>query len=505
MLSMNSVSKTAIYAACGLFLALSYAGAQVHMVEGELFVADRGNSANGSDGEIRRYSHNGAFRSTIVAGGTGVIRGCTFDQAGNLYVARGNNVIRHAAPTYAPDPGAFASGTKAQDVAVNRATQNIWVSWGTNANEAEITEHTPSGTLVQTITNAALIHPRSIAFDFAGGLLYVANGAGNNVLLVNPGTAAVSIYRNLSVTSGMMTLGFDAIGVTVDLAGNVFVVGDYGLQPQIVKLSGVPGSVTQSTYLIYSTGTGTGGFRAPSGAYADAHGNLYFACRSQNNATAGVYPLSAAAPLPVLPPFTGTEQTNPIDIAFKPEPLTISFVSPGGVDTVGIAQVTITPTPPAPIVTIHIDAPNFPSRPYGLLMSVSPSSVVAQCLGGQVTVPNPLVSSPLTVGEPRLIPLSLDLLFAQSLAAAAAGSGPIALTGCNFGPVMSIPGVAFQFNGLTDNTGRGTAQFQLPTAPCIGPGANFYLSIAGAVVDGMTAPLGIAVLSDTPTCLRVRT
>ena len=494
MLSMKVLSAALII----LVLAAWTGAAQTTYVEGDLFVADRGNNSNGSDGEIRRYSHNGQLRATIAPGGSGAIRGIAFDEAGVLYVARGNSVIRLLPPTYAPAPVVFATGIKAQDVAFNRSTKNIWVSWGANAAEAQITEITPVGTVVQTITSATLTHPRSIAFDWGGNFLYVANGSGGNVKIVDVASGQVNNYATL--TQGTAT--FNAVGCSVDPTGAVFVVGDYGATAAIIKITGPTGNTTATPYLVYGTQTA---FKAPAGCYADSWGNVYFACRSQNGATAGVYPYSGAAPIAILSAFAGTEHINPIDVAFKLEPLTITVSSPDGTDASGIPLAISGLAQPTIVITI--DAPNYPNRPYGILLSTAPNAFATQCATAQPSVPNPAVGVPLAVGEPRRMPLSLDILFSQSLAAAGAGSGLVSVNqpgAVCVDPLgnVSIPGLAINFSGVTDPGGQGIALFTLPSIPCLPSGANIFITVAGAVVDG-TGPLGIGAMSNVPTCFRI--
>ena len=193
------------------------------------------------------------------------------DDNNDLYVARGNAINVFTAASGYSQGSTFALGTMAQDVAVHPATGNIWCAFGVSSSNAMILEVSPGGTTLQTITDPLFEHPRSIAFDLIGNNLYVANGTGSNVLLVDS-TPAITSTVSVFATETDLGMGFNAIGVYPSRIQDEFVtvVGDYGDVTQIRTVVGTPGSVTATTLLDYST---TSDVLAPAGGEPDSYGN----------------------------------------------------------------------------------------------------------------------------------------------------------------------------------------------------------------------------------------
>lgn len=465
-------------------------------VEGEMLVADRGNANDGNDGEVRRYNRTGGFIGNLPASGSGQVRAIDADLAGNIYVARGDAIIRYTGFPSTPDPANFASGTKAQDIAVNPITQEVWVSFGVDAASAQIIQMSAAGIAINTFTDPLLTHPRSMAFDPSGQFLYIANSAAGDVLVLDVTAGTVQVYLDFSILPG----GFTAIGLHVDRWGSVYVTGSYGTLQHIYRINGAIGSAVQTLVLDYST---LPGLDAPAGLFGDNHGNLYLANRNKNGATPGVFILDVAAGLPLLPPMLGAEHKSPIDIAFLPAAFDVTVNSPDGVDVNGRPVIDVSASA-VRTVTIDISAPDHVGATYGMVMSMIDATLA---LGGTLAEPHPFATG-FAAGEHRRLPLSDDLFLAQSLAAVGAGgSGGILLVDLS-GPLCpgSLPGNVSSFVGGLNAMGQATATFTLPTHPCVPPGLNisYYFGFAVGVMDGgMTAPLGIALLSDRAALLRV--
>lgn len=471
-------------------------GVSQHHVEGEMLVADRGNTNNGSDGEVRRYTRTGDYIATLAPSGSGQVRGIDTDLLANIYVARGDGILRYTGFPPAPDPANFATGTKAQDVAVNPITQDVWVSFGVDAASAQIIQLSPAGVALATLTDPLVTHPRSMAFDPTGQFLYIANSAAGDVVVYDTVAGTFAVYLDFSILPG----GFTAIGLHVDQWGSVYVTGSYGTLQHIYRINGAVGSAVQTLVLDYST---LPGLNAPSGVFGDNHGNLYIANRNKNSGTPGVFALDVASSILLLPPLLGAEHKSPIDVAFLPAPLDVTVVSPDGVDGVGRPIIDVTGNV-ARTVTIDIDAPDNPGATYGLVMSMIDGTIA---VSGTLAKPHPFATG-FAAGEHRRLPLSDDFILIQSLAAVAAGGvGPILLADNN-GPLCpgSAPGTTSAMVGNLNASGQATATLTLPTHPCIPPGLNisYYFGFAVGVMDGgLTSPLGVALLSDRAAILRV--
>ncbi len=206
------------------------------LVESDIFVADRGNSSNGSDGEVRLYSNTGAILGTLPSAGSGKIRGIGVDDLGNAYVARGNEIIRYDAPGYGQTT-TVATGTKAQDVAFDPVSGTLWCSFGVNASEATIVQATTGGVVLQTLMDSSLVHPRRLAFGRSGDL-YIANVVGNNVIHLDTATGVFQEHVNVASQSAT------PIGVAVARSkpDRLYVVSDYGTATLILEIDGAPGA-----------------------------------------------------------------------------------------------------------------------------------------------------------------------------------------------------------------------------------------------------------------------
>ena len=477
-------------------MAFTGRGLSQNYVEGEMLVADRGNSNNGSDGEVRRYDRTGGFISTLPASGSGQVRALDADLLGNIYVARGNAVLRYTGFPPVADPANFASGSKAQDIAVNPITQEVWVSFGVDASSAQIIQMSAAGVAINTFTDPLVAHPRSMAFDPTGQFLYIANSAAGNVIVFDVLAGTFQVYLDFSILPG----GFTAIGLHCDQWGSVYVTGSYGTLEHIYRITGAVGAAVQTLVFDYST---LPGLNAPAGLFGDNHGNLYLANRNKNGATPGIFIIDVKTSIPLLPPSVGAEHKSPIDVAFLPAALDLTVQSPDGVDGNGRPIIDVS-APAVRTVNIDIDAPDHAGATYGMVMSMLDASLA---LNGTLAEPHPFATG-FAAGEHRRLPLNDDLFLSQSLVAVGAGgTGSILLIDLS-GPLCpgSAPGTVSSFVGGLNATGQATATFTLPTHPCVPPGLNisYYFGFAVGIMDGgLTAPLGVALLSDRAAILRV--
>lgn len=467
--------------------------------EGEMFVADRGNMNNSNDGGINRYSHTFSLLQSLPLTGSGSIRGLSVAVNGDVFVARGDDVIRWERTLGYMCPMVVATGVKTQDIVIHPVTGNLWVTFGTDNMTAEVREISPAGATLQSFTDALLVHPRSIALDHAGDNLYIANGTGVNVLEFDLPALSFSIHADLSAQPN----GFNATGISVDAPGSVYVSGSWGLTQRILQLSGNPAVI--STFLDYSLAPG---LNSVHGLFADTYGNLYAAGGNQNMGQPGVYLIDATNSAFAQVPYVGTE-VNVIDVAFMPEPISMTVTSGEIdpmtgmplVDAAGIPTVTIG-AGLQPSIFLAIDAPGSPAKPYAVVISMLPTST---CSGGQPLVPPARNVLTIVPGEPRRLPLFYDELYLQSLIAAANGSGTI---DPNFtAPVCpgATIGSALFFSGVLDATGHGVAEFVFPAVPCVPPGIEFYIGAAGVSIDSSTLPLGVNAISNIPACFKCTT
>lgn len=279
---------------------------------GNLFVADRTNHS------IRKVTMNGTV--TTLAGGMGTSGsvdgvggnarfiapyGIAADSAGNVYVADNqNHAVRKVTQagvvtTFAGMMGASGSidgtGTAARfyyllGVAVD-ATGNVYVADEFNHSIRKITPARAvstlaglsgsSGKLDGTGTNARFQGPVGVTVDAAGNV-YVVDRGNHAIRKVTPAGVVTTLAGALATSGRLDGVGSNArfaspYGITVDPVGNLY-VGDTG-NHAIRKIT--PAGVV--TTLIGALGTtggvdGTGNavrFNGPYGVAIDSAGNLY--------------------------------------------------------------------------------------------------------------------------------------------------------------------------------------------------------------------------------------
>ncbi len=463
-------------------------------VETEYVVVDRGSQMNGSDGALRLYTRSGTMLATLASSGSGAMRGAAFADTGELFVARGNDILRYTGDPLTPDTMPFVTGSKAQDVVVNPVTGNIICSFGTNAGSANIMELDSSGTIVQMITDPLLAHPRSIALNYSADTLFVANQSAGNVLAIDLATGTVQVHANIA----SQFPNYGPIGITTapDVDDLVYVVSDYGSGPtEIVSLDGPSGSPTITSFLNFGS---LSDLTSPAGIYADDYGNLFIAGRSKNMGTPGVYTYRRATGMRPALPFLGSEHVNPIDIAFARSPVTFSLTSSDGVSpSSGLPRVSFG-TQNAQLV-FDIQAPDFANMAFAIFYSLIPDSAALATvndpfrpLGGGIPFETP---------DTRTLPLLLDSFFLQSLALIQAGG--------NGAPVLLDPaacpnstaGFFLRPQGATDSQGVAQAILTMPSLPCLPPNFTAYMAFSLVLVDGQTLPALVGAATSYPLAL----
>ncbi|MEZ6194148.1 MAG: hypothetical protein R3F20_00235 [Planctomycetota bacterium] len=475
------------------------------LLESDLFVADRGLMSNGSDGEIRRYNNDGAFVGVLPNTGSGAIRSLAIADDGTIYVARGNQVLRYVSPALTPDTAPVVTGTAAQCVAIHPTTGNLWCSFGQTSSNAQILEVSPTGTILQTVTSALLDQPRDLTFGPDGSTLFVANVAGFNILAVDTAATPPTVVEHADlITFGM---NFTPIAITQDPSSadpDLYVVGDYLTTSAVLRVEGVTGSTMVTTAINYASTTD---MTAAAGVWLDSWGNLHIACREKNMATPGVYVYRVDSGVRPVLPYLGAEHLSPIDVAFLRRPFDVQIGSDQAGDVFeanGVAGVVIGDGL-QPTIRIGIDAPDYPNSPYVVLFSLLTQG---QCANGDPVRPQGggLLITP---NEKRLTPLEADTLYgtAQQMLFAAITQGgiiPFPLDPTLNCP-QSAPGSSLFLFGVTDAAGHGDAFLSFPTFPaaCFPLDFTVNLGFSAAVLDSVTGPLGIGLVSAAPECLRL--
>ncbi len=222
------------------------------------------------------YTPNGGVVTTFAGSSSGYLDGTgtaakfsypdgiAIDSAGNLYVAdRGNSVIRKI--TAAGVVTTFA-GSGAQ------------------------------GTLDGTGTAAQFYYPEGIAIDNSNNL-YVTDRGNNEIRKITSAGVVTTIAG--STTAGSLdgtgtAAQFNApYGITVDSAGNLYVVDNGNNEIRKVTSTGVVTTLAGSTTAGNTDGTGSGAaFSSPYGIVLSSTGDLYVADSGNNTirkvTTAGV-------------------------------------------------------------------------------------------------------------------------------------------------------------------------------------------------------------------------
>lgn len=459
--------------------------------EAEFFVADRGLMSNGSDGEVRLYNHVGVFMSVLAQVGTGQIRGIETGPNDVVYLARGDEIRRYTGAMNTPDPVAFASGTKAQDIAVNPVTGNVWCSFGTSSGSAEVIEVDTAGNVLRSITDPLFIHPRSLDWSHDGQTLYICNQTAATILKLDNTTGAVSLHVDLFAINSM--LHPQSISVARDVDDELYVTGDYGGAELILAITGATGSTTVTTFLDYSA---ISDLAAPADGVVDNYGNVWFSCRDANMSSPGIYVYDRLTGLRTVNPYIGAEHISPIDMAFRKSRLDVTLTSLDGTDSNGVPKI------PGgfgqTIVVIDIEAPDYPNSPYGILYSLlSPADFAASEIGRPFRGPVPIERP-----DTRNLPLFFDEALLQSVSLIQAGGIGAAIP---VNPVCggSQAGFFMHPQGVIDPNGVAQALMTFPEMPCLFPAFEYYMNFAVVVIDGTTGPSLAGLVSSRLNCVRL--
>ncbi|MDR2189043.1 MAG: hypothetical protein LBE62_13540 [Azonexus sp.] len=234
----------------------------------------------------------------------------TIDAAGNLYVVdTHNNSIRKVTPTgmvstlagsgekgYADGVGRAAQFYFPQNITID-AVGNLYVTDGLGNNR--IRKITLAG-VVSTVAGsgeqgdadgvgqaAQFNAPSGITIDAAGNL-YVADFYNNLIRKITPAREVTTLAGSGIRGDTADGIGRDAAfkgpnGITIDAAGNLYVVESQGDRVRKITPAGVVSTVAGSGARGYADGVGRAAqFSAPSGITMDSAGNLYVT-DGQNN------------------------------------------------------------------------------------------------------------------------------------------------------------------------------------------------------------------------------
>ena len=358
---------------------------------------------------IRVYQPDGVELGTLPVPGSAQARALSFDQDGNCFVCRGNEVRildRTGTDTgviLVPPPGT----SKAQDVLVASAAQ-VWVSWGTQASDSRLCRYDvtglPPGTLapLDTFGPDIMDHPRRItaAPGPVPAKIFIANRGLSEILVFDttPGSENFSVISDLQGnTVGPVGLAYDA---TKD---EVWVVGDWGQTPLIGLFDPNAASPPAALTTVFNYGAGSvPGMDAPANCFYDRFNRLYVAGRSSGGAAPGVYIFEAVssgtfAHLTTWP-SSGSTPVNVIDV--EPQPMEVEICGP--VDENGdiIIEDNI-------VHNYKIRAPEFPGAFYvAALSSAWLRSPAPNWLQGDLD-PTLTFAAP----DPRGLPWTCDFIF----------------------------------------------------------------------------------------------
>ena len=134
-------------------------------------------------------------------------------------------------------------------------------AWVTNESGFTVTEFSPTGSVVATLSPAGLVGAQDVALDRAGNV-WVANTAGNSVIKFAVSSGLVT------GSSSFVAGGIDApIAIALDSASNAWVANLNG--NSVTGLSSVGTAISGSPF------TGGGNLSVPTGIAVDASGNIY--------------------------------------------------------------------------------------------------------------------------------------------------------------------------------------------------------------------------------------
>ena len=234
--------------------------------------------AGGSDNALRKVTPAGVV-TTVAGGGSAsllnVPEGVAIDSTGTLYVADTfNQTIRKISP--AGTVSVFAGGSFGSGDGTGNAAQ--------------------------------FYNPRGIALDSVGNL-YIADSNNNTIRKVSPGGIVTTLAGMAGVQGSSDGLGNAAafnlpMGVTVDLAGNVYVTDSANSTIRKIAPSGavttIAGHAGQQGHV--DGGPALSLFYQPQGIVVDSIGNLYVA-DTLDNTIRKITPSGVVSTLAGLSPF----------------------------------------------------------------------------------------------------------------------------------------------------------------------------------------------------------
>lgn len=425
--------------------------------------------------KIEIFSGSGqSLAPAIVLAGAGSARGFGFNDAGLAYVARGQDVRTYDTVTTTVFAGTSAGIDQAQHVAVRPGSaQEVWVACGAASTNSKIIEFSSAGAVLQTYTNSLLNHPRRIAWNLDGSLLFIASTGNKKILSLDPVTGAFTQVADLA------PLNITPIGIAFDATrAAVWTVGDFGLNGDV-------GFVTIATG-VYSNVLTEGlypGLSAASNVFFDRYRVLTVGARNLNTGFGGLYRFNASTGTAITdlgPILAGL--TSVIDVAGRPEVIGIGAPLLGGAFVLN-ASLT------GPVAnTITFNAPRAANSVYAAALSPRWQSMCAPFVPG-ILEPGLRLPFP----DARGIPLSLadgGFLVTQSAGVCCFVATPFPLN-----TILEISG----FAGTLSTSGTATAMVNFfPATPVIN---GIELSLAFITVDPTSFDLFGRI--SNPICLTI--
>ncbi len=430
--------------------------------------------------QIAVLNGGGGFTGTVIPlQGTGSARGLAFAPSGLCYVARGNDVRTYDGTTST----VFASNSngidQAQDVAVRPGTANeVWVACGTSTTNSKVIRFGANGTVISTLTDPNLIHPRRIAWNQTGSTLYVLSNVNKRIFSLDATSGTFTQLANLT------TANVAPIGLTFDVTRNaLWVVGDFGVTGDVGRVTIATGTYTP----VITSGT-IAGMAAPANVWFDRFRVLNVVSRALNGGTTGIYRFDASTgSTPIhLTDVTTTGTTSFIDVRGRPELVGIGAPSSSPNNYVLSASATA-PVPISNPITFHV--PRAANRIYAAALSPLWATACDPYVPGAL---EPVLRIP--APDARGIPLSLS--DGGLLLQATAGVCCDPATGFPVSLFLTVSG----FVGVLDANGDANATISIQPNPPVALN-GFQMSLALVTVDP-SVPSGFGRISD-PICLTI--
>ncbi len=460
--------------------------------KGNVYLADAYNN------RIRKIASNGTI-STVAGNGTAGFSGdggpalnaelntpsgISLDNAGNIYIADTyNDRIRSVStsgvittiagsgstPGYSGDGGPAVAAVLDAPRGVVVQGSNVFVADSVNNRVREILPNGVITTVAGTgaadfggdggpAVQAALYNPEAVVLDAAGNL-YIADTLNNRVRKVNPAgtitTYAGSGVLGFSGNGGPATQAefYDPRGLTVDAAGNLYIVDAFNCQVRKVTTDGSLATVAGNGNCQLSGDGGpatSASLNYPYGITTDGAGNFYIADTANGRIREVLAPGTAI-------PF----QAAPANLSFTansdgtvPSPQTISLSSlvPGLAYSSANQASWLNISPSSGSIPVSLNAS---ANPAGLAPGTYKDTIV-------IAVPNATPSQ-------ATIPVTFTVGSAQPPALS------VDVTGLNFSAVQGAQPPSGQIH--VSNSGSGSVTF---TTGVSGSGGSSWLSVSPA-------------------------